>query len=262
MKTSFSTLACPDWDIGQILSAAVAYGYDGVELRFVQGEASLYKLASFRDAGLTETRSKIRDEGLMIPCLDTSCLFHSPEPQQRHQWIDEGERMAALAEQLGAPGIRVFGDRIQPGANREATRGWIAESIATLSGRVGVAVWLESHGDFAQSSETLAILQQAGSGGVIWDPANAFLESYEDPRIAAPALHQLLRHVHLKDMLLDGTPALMGQGEFAIQDVFAALAGIHYDGFVSFEWEKKWHPEIAGPEIALPQFIQWMRSNA
>ena len=28
-----------------------------------------------------------------------------------------------------------------------------------------------------------------------------------------------------------------------------------------FEWEKKWHPELADPEIALPHFANWFRKN-
>ena len=94
--------------------------------------------------------------------------------------------MSDLAASLGAPGVRVFGDTIQPGIDRDSTRGWIAESIGKLaeitSGK-GVEVWLESHGDFASAAETLAILHQSGSlqTGVLWDPANCFIEAEETP---------------------------------------------------------------------------------
>jgi hypothetical protein len=33
-----------------------------------------------------------------------------------------------------------------------------------------------------------------------------------------------------------------------------------YRGFVSFEWEKRWHAQIPEPEVALPHFMQWMRA--
>ena len=56
-------------------------------------------------------------------------------------------------------------NKIQPGADRDSTRGWIAESIRTTLAETtapkGVDVWLETHGDFASSSETTAILLQA-----------------------------------------------------------------------------------------------------
>lgn len=28
----------------------------------------------------------------------------------------------------------------------------------------------------------------------------------------------------------------------------------------SFEWEKRWHPEIEEPEVALPVFVQVLRA--
>ena len=38
--------------------------------------------------------------------------------------------MAELASSLGSPGIRVFGDKIQPGADRASTRSRIATAFA------------------------------------------------------------------------------------------------------------------------------------
>jgi len=43
--------------------------------------------------------------------------------------------------------------------------------------------------------------------------------------------------------------------------VQAALQQIRYQGFVSFEWEKKWHPEIPDATVALPHFARWWRKN-
>jgi hypothetical protein len=31
--------------------------------------------------------------------------------------------------------------------------------------------------------------------------------------------------------------------------------------FASFEWEKKWHPEIADAKIALPHVTRWFQEN-
>jgi hypothetical protein len=38
----------------------------------------------------------------------------------------------------------------------------------------------------------------------------------------------------------------------------AALARIGYRGYYSFEWEKRWHPEIAEPEVAFAQYATTM----
>jgi sugar phosphate isomerase/epimerase len=269
MKLSFSTLACPDWTLSQIIAIASTAGYDGIELRFVENEDSLWKLPAFRGTQLASAKQTLSDHGLAISCVDTSCRFHSPDAQERLRWLAEGERMADLAASLDAPGIRVFGDTIQPGADRSSTRRWIADSIHQLSDRIaasGIEVWLETHGDFAGASETAEILAEAKSPklGVVWDPANCFIESGERPQESASRLGASIRHVHLKDLCQNHgswKPVLTGDGNFPLPEIRAALRQLGYDRFVSFEWEKKWHPEIADANVALPHFTRWFREN-
>ncbi len=136
---------------------------------------------------------------------------------------------------------------------------------ATACGGTGVEVWLETHGDFATATAARSLLEQAGGEGLglVWDPANAFSEFGEEPEAAAGALGPLVRHVHLKDVRrpVDGRvpwpPVLPGTGDFPGARVLAWLVRASYDGWVSFEWEKRWHPEIEEPEVALPRFVGW-----
>ena len=269
MKVSFSTLACPDWTMPQIIAMAAREAYDGIELRFVQGEDSLWKLPVFSGVELAATKRALTDHALTVSCLDTSCRFDSPDPAERRRWTTEGERMADLAAELDAPGLRVFGDTIRPGADRASTQSWIADSIRTLSEitiRRGVEVWIENHGDFAASQQTAAILAEADCSrvGVVWDPANSFTAAQEQPANGAALLRTAIHHVHIKDLRRnrDGWKyVLTGEGDFPLLELKAALEPLGYDGFLSFEWEKKWHPEIANAEIALPHFARWFRTN-
>lgn len=271
MKISFSTLACPDWKIERIVELATCSGYDGIELRFVEGEGSLWKLPAFSGTALKETRRGFADRGLEVSCIDTGCFFHYPSAEERLRSKTEGERMTDLAAALQSPGIRVFGDRVQPGATAEATTAWIAEgicSLAEIARPKGVEVWLETHGDFASSHGTLAILNKAASTmiGTVWDPANCMAETGERPAHGAKALGRAVRHVHIKDLCHnqqdDWSPALTGHGDFPLLEVLAALHEQKYDRFVSLEWEKKWHPQIADADIAVPQFMQWWREHS
>jgi len=269
MKVSFSTLACPDWTMPQIIAIASTAGYDGIELRLVENEDSLWKLRAFQGRELATTKRALSDQALAISCVDTSCRFHFPDARERANWIDEGDRMSDLAAALGAPGIRVFGDTIQPGADRPSTRDWIADSIRQLADRTatkGVEVWLETHGDFATASETAAILLSTGQPqiGVVWDPANCFLESGEQPQAGVAILGARIQHVHIKDLRRNQNgwkPALTGEGNFSLLEVQAAVSQLEFGRFVSFEWEKRWHPEIPDANVALPHFASWFREN-
>lgn len=253
----------------QIIAIASTAGYDGIELRFVENEDSFWKLPAFRGTQLASTKRALSDQGLTISCIDTSCRFHSPDTQERARWLDEGERMTDLAASLNAPGIRVFGEKVQAGADRASTRGWIADSIRTLADGVaasGVEIWLETHGDFASAAETAEILAESRSLkiGAVWDPANCFLESAERPQQGASSLGPRIRHVHVKDLRQNSEgwkPALTGEGNFPLPELRSALRQLDYDRFASFEWEKKWHPEIADANIALPHFTRWFREN-
>jgi glucosamine-6-phosphate deaminase len=203
-----------------------------------------------------------------VPCVDTRSFFHSPDPAARRLAVEEAEQTAEIAARLGARGIRVFGDRVQPGAAPASTRGFIVESLIRLRDRLrgtGVEVWLETHGDFATATATRSLLEEAGSEGLgaVWDPANAFSAFGEEPEAGGAALGPFLRHVHLKDGRRppDGRipwpPVLPGRWDFPASRVLDWLQAAAGDRWVSFEWEKRWHPEIEDPEVALPDFLRW-----
>lgn len=266
MKISFSTLGCPDWTLAAALETGARCGYDGIELRFLEGEASLWKLPDF-SARLPETCDRIRESGLAVACLDTSCRFDSPSAAEREIWIEEGVRMAELAARLKAPGIRVFGDRIQPGESREGTLRRLADSLNALIEKVkgsGVEVWLETHGDFACADDVQPILSACPGLRLVWDAASAFIECGERPLDNGAALKAAIRHAHIKDLknTSDGwKPVLMERGSFPFNEIRRVLESMNYSGFLSFEWEKKWHPEIEPPEVAIPHFASWFRAE-
>ena len=74
-----------------------------------------------------------------------------------------------------------------------------------------------------------------------------------------------LAHVHLRDArAIEGrehwVPVLAGRGAVSFAAVVNALRKLNYEDYISFEWEKYWHPEIEEPEVALPDFIKAMKA--
>jgi sugar phosphate isomerase/epimerase len=238
-------------------------------LRGISRELDLWKLPEFQSSALADTRRVIEDHGLVVVSIGSSACFHSPDTQERGRNLDSALRMAELAAGLGARAIRVFGDRIQPNSTRQQTVGWLADSLTRLADNLkaeGVQVWLETHGDFAAAADVGEVFAQLNTVeiGVIWDPANIFEQTGEAPFIPASMLSRI-QHVHLKDLVrgVQGMSRYVptGEGEFPFDTMFASLAGIKFNGFISFEWEKLWHPELASPESALPHFIQWWKNR-
>jgi sugar phosphate isomerase/epimerase len=71
-----------------------------------------------------------------LHAIGSSACFHSPDIQERERNLDSALRMAEVAAGLGAPAIRVFGDRIQPGSKRKETVTWIADSLTQLADKL------------------------------------------------------------------------------------------------------------------------------
>jgi sugar phosphate isomerase/epimerase len=267
MKLAFSTLGCPHWELEQVAQAARAYGYQAVELRALGGDLDLLKRPEFQLGAIEATRRWLADQSLPICCVDTSCTFDSRDADERRKQIDVALRHAELAAALGASLIRIFPDKIQTGATRTETRDNIATCLRTVAQGApdGVRIGLETHGDFARGGAAGEIVRLADHPKVvlIWDVANS-LAAGDSIAEAAGEVAPHLAHVHLRDARsVEGQehwlPVLAGHGAVSFDDAVNALRGLHYDGYVSFEWEKYWHPEIEEPEVALPDFVSAMK---
>jgi sugar phosphate isomerase/epimerase len=267
MKLAFSTLGCPHWELDRIAQAARAYGYEAIELRAVGGDLDLLKRPEFQAATIEATRSWLSGQNLSVCCVDSSCTFDSCDAGERRKQVELALRHCELAAGLGAPLIRVFPDKVQAGATWEETRNNIAACLHEVAqrGPGGVRVGLETHGDFARGYAAAEILRHADHPNValIWDVANSFAagDSIEE---SASAVAPYLMHVHLRDSRpIEGheywLPVLAGRGEVSFAAAVGALHELGYDGYVSFEWEKHWRPEIEEPEVALPDFIRAMK---
>jgi sugar phosphate isomerase/epimerase len=267
IKLAFSTLGCPNWQLGQIVETAERLGYDGVELRAVGGTLDLLSRPEFSSRNVSNSREQFEDRNIGICCLDTSASFHSRDAQERSDQVDIAVAHAELAAGLRAPFIRVFPDKIQAGATREETRDYIVESLTRIAQRLpdGVAVALETHGDFAktETSREIVTLVNHPQVKLIWDVANS-LAAGDSIEQASQTVQPFLSHVHLRDAkpVSDSEhwlPVLAGNGQVSFEETLKAIDKLNYDGYVSFEWEKYWHPEIEEPEVALPNFINAIR---
>ena len=131
---------------------------------------------------------------------------------------------------------------------------------------IGLTSLLETHDDFSRSPSILDLYARGMSGKVevLWDTLHSYRHGERADETWA-ALGPRMRLVHVKDATV-ATPetfdfALTGGGRVPVRGFIDLLGAKGYDGFVNFEWEKGWHPEIAEPEIALPHFMQWVRGG-
>ncbi len=249
-KLAFSTLGCPNWSLDRVIAATREYGYDGVELRLLDGEIITPELPT---SERERVRAAFADAGLPICCLDSSI------------------RVATGADPAGvAPMIRVFGGDWPEGATEEqvfAATADLLNGVASDAERQEVALVLETHDTLASSRTVAEILRRVPSRaiGALWDSHHPYRMG-EEPDQVIDALGDRILHFHVKDARRNEAARtgwdllLLGEGEVPVQDSLTTLLRRGYAGWVAVEWEKKWHPQIEAPEIALPQHARLLRA--
>jgi len=269
-ELAFSTLACQKWTWRQILDVAAREGYAAIELRGLMDEMDLPKSPQFMGAGAATSLKDLRALNLRIACVSSSANLHYKDPAERAKAIDEGKRFIELATRLEAPYVRVFGNNWVEGEPHDVPLERVAsamrELVAAAKGSK-VEVIIESHGDFTDSETLNTLLTAAPGMGLLWDTHHTVVAAHEKPEDTFAKLGKWVRHTHIKDSVpgpdpakpLDRSYVLTGTGQVPVKEIIQTLVKGGYTGCLCFEWEKKWHPEIAEPEVAIPQYAKTVK---
>jgi sugar phosphate isomerase/epimerase len=273
-RLAFSTLAFPAATLATALSLGRSWGYSGVELRLIDGEL----IDPAMDAA---TRAQVRRTlihgGLPVVAVDSSIRLTGVDPLPGLLGFLE------LASDWESPLVRVFGGELPAddpanAAGRRArleSAARVLETVTPAAERLGVAVGVETHDSFSASSVVAELLAMVNSGsagqvGAVWDSHHPYRMG-ESPAEVAGNLAGRILLAQVKDARRaperpDGWQlVLLGHGEVPVPEMLASLAEAGYPGWISVEWEKRWHPEIEEPEIALPQHLavltQWLEGT-
>ena len=268
MKLSFSTLGCPEWGLERVLEEAAKDGYAGVEVRGIAGEMRPDKITCFALGHQQETRRLAEAAGVKLIGFGASASFHDPDNLENA--LADGRAAVDVAHAMGMRFIRVFGDRVRPEDDETEIIARVAESVRVLcdyARGTDVCILQEVHGNFNLAHRVLGVAEkvQRDNFGVLWDVAHSD-KTYGDnwPDFYA-AVRPLVRHVHFKDHVreADGTFRLCttGEGDIPLLPILRTLEKDGYAGYVSLEWEKKWHPDLRDPEEEFPHFARYIREN-
>jgi len=254
IRLAYSTLGCPGWTLEHAAEQVRRAGYDGLSLRLLDSEIVL---SSPGRSGIARIRRAMA--GFPICSIDTSCSFAHPDADARALARAEAVRYLALAQELEAPLIRVFGGRTPEGDPPGAARERVVESLnllAPAAERAGVRIALETHDSLSASRDVAAVLERVPSPaiGALWDVHHP-IRSGETPAQTYDLIGSRVIATHIKDARREGDGwklVLMGQGELPIEAMIRELVRRAWSGWLAVEWEKKWHPEIEDPEVAVP----------
>ncbi len=260
MKFAVFTVSLPDWTPEEAVTHLAEQGWDGIEWRVVdqapptgdqtfwQGNRCTWPASTFAE-DVPRIRSLTEAAGLGMPSIGAYA---------RSNELAAVERLMAGAQQLGVTQMRVPA-RVPDGSDYtgafDASRSDY-EKVADLAARYGVKALIELHHQTIASSCSAArwFLEPFDPAhvGVIHDIGNMVYEGFERLDWGLDILGPYLAHVHVKNAALrprdlvdvgsdaERTPwsggwAPLRHGQAPIADVFTALRGIGYDGWVSLE---------------------------
>ncbi len=264
MKFAVTTLGCPDWDIKTIARVMGECGIEGLEIRGIQGEMDNAKIPCLLPENWPDTKHLLDAVGGEIICLGTSCRFH--EKESFDAMIEEGKGAIDTAQRIGVDSIRVFGDAL-PG-NPEADEEVYARVISGFrilcnhARGTDVKVCHETHGNF-NTIESLSRVLRGMKGveefGIIWDVMHPYRAYGREYKAVYALLKPYIHHLHIKDCLPDHTLVPCGEGDIPLKEIVETLKADGYDGYLSLEWEKVWHPELAPAEEIFPAFADYFQ---
>jgi sugar phosphate isomerase/epimerase len=262
---AFSTLGCPAWTFEHAAAQAAQHGYQALEVRLYNADIIPADLSQSERVSI---RRVLAQNKIGIIGLGASTRFAFADGAERQANVDQLVQYLELAADLEVPLVRTFGSPGQITISMSDAINYVADALNTVAPRaerLGVTVALETHDAFCKGADVAAVLAQVDSErvGAIWDVHHPFRMG-EDIETTWRVLSPRVKHVHIKDGVRrpDGSwqLVLLGKGEVPCRAIVELLHREDYQGYIAAEWEKKWHPEIEEPEIALPQHAQVLRS--
>lgn len=264
MKTAFSTVACPNWTLKDVVTTAKDFKYDGVEIRGIGSELYAPAIDEFSAENLAATKKLLHDNRIVLSCISSNACI--AVPNEREAAEKEAKAYIDLAEKLGAKFVRVMptGNPYNEGGDLAVAKE-IYEKLCVYGEKKGITPLLETNGIFADTSVLASFLDGIASKnkGALWDVNHPYRFNREPVATSVKNLSKYIKYVHIKDSKMDDgelTYKLVGYGDFPIKEAVSELKKIGYDGFLSLEWVKRWNRNLEEPYVAIPLYSGYIES--
>jgi sugar phosphate isomerase/epimerase len=252
---AFSTLGCPELSLDAVFSLARRHRIDGVEIRALDGSVDLAALFAGRIGTPERLRARLDGEKIRIVGFGTSVRAMTPRDDDRAALL----ALAPWADAAGVPSLRVFdgGEHADAAeiARAAALLDWWRETRARKEWTVDLVI--ETHDALADAIALSRFLNALPEVRLLWDAHHTWKKGGADPVDTWHLVAPRTRHIHVKDSISRPGPRLPytyvppGEGKFPMAALRAALAASRYDGVLSLEWEKFWHPDLPPLDAAL-----------
>lgn len=267
------TMGTPEYTLNEAVDLFGEIGLDGIEIIWDDD----YICALRKEASPGELRAlgkRIADQGLKLCCLTPYMTqIDATDAAVRGKDVQDFRRCIAVAEELGAPLIRVYGGAYNPDTdadNRLNLEGFLVESLRSMGEAAegtGVTLAVETHFSTltCSAAETSALVRKTDHPKVrvLYDQPNLEFSDCEEYREALELLNGLIVFAHVKDLVykegISGgfksskvvtvdeserriSSRIPGEGIIPWPEILPALKARGYAGWLSLEYERRWYP--------------------
>ena len=261
-KWGISTLGCHDLTLDEICTLLARHDVPTMEIRAIVDRQDLPVYLDETYSSADEIQAVLDAHQQNIVALNSGFKLIGGEEADREELLG----FVRWAEALNIPYIRVFGGgKMEDPLTEEsldlgsANLQWWQELRAKNQWKTKLA--LETHSGFSSSERCLKLQEHSGIPlDIIWDTHHTWKEG-ESLEYTWGLLAPLVRHIHIKDSISvpsarhPYTYVLPGAGEFPAKEALDLLSKDQYDGIVSLEWERKWHPYLPELDEALDALV-------
>ncbi len=290
MRVAGHTMGTPDMDLADAFRLFRRAGLDAAEVVWQDG----YRAGIPASGGSTdvEEAARLQDElGVKIICLTPYMSeINSLNDREREAGIAAFQKCIRDAERLSCGRIRVYAGSFLAGEEEVYDTKWqrLIESLRFLgpiADAAGVTLCVENHFNTmaATAQQTAALLEDVATKGVgvLYDQANLDFAHQEPYEVALPLLLPWIEHVQVKDFVFTDPDAPfeaaavetvdsskravqsrpVGDGVMDWKAILGKLHAAGYDGYLSLEYEYRWHPQdLPPPDVGFPRSASVVRS--
>lgn len=226
-----------DWDLDTMIDMCQKTGFEGVELRTTHAHGVELSLTADERA---EVKAKFADSNVTLVGLGTTCEYHSADPDEVRERIEETKEWVKLAKDTGAIGVKVrpngFPD--DPSISEEQTLEQIGKALhecGEFAEDYGIELWVEVHGRGTSHPPHIKTIMDVCDHplvGVCWncnsgDIVDCSIEKYIRPLVSKT------RECHIHDLYED----------YPYLELIRILKDAKFEGYCNIEMPESCEPE-------------------
>ncbi len=285
MKIAGHTMGTPELSIGQAVELFSKIGMDAVEIVCQDGYQSGFSSEISPDEARAIKRM-VEKAGLVVSCITPYASdFNALSKLKRDKSIREIRNCIQIASVFESHNIRIYGGTLlaEDSENIGEKRRVLVESLRNLGDEAqknDVCLVVENHFNTMTTTaeKTQSIIAEINHPAVkiLYDQANLAFIKGEGFKEAIRIQGENIAYVHVKDLVFKDAHAefkasdvthvseeertvrsrIPGEGIIPWPEIIKQLMEVGYDGYLSLEYERRWHPDD------LPLAAQGMKKGA